>query len=111
MRPTPDPPDTGPGYVEHMTAIAPMKQHLHRRVARVEGQVRGIGRMIEDDRDCVDVLTQIGAAQAALDAVALGLLDDHIRRCLGDEDAGGPDVLTHDVMELVARLLQTRKNR
>ena len=111
MRPTPDPPDTGPGYGATMTVTAPLKQDLHRRVARVEGQVRGIGRMIEEDRDCVDVLTQIGATQAALDAVAFALLEDHVRRRLGEEDAGGPDVLTHDLMVPVARLLHTRKSR
>jgi len=61
-----------PGY-------AASKDELLRRLARVEGQVRGVTRMIEEDRYCIDVLTQIEAAEAALNKVALGLLDDHVR--------------------------------
>ena len=52
------------------------RDDLLRRLARVEGQVRGVGRMVEEDRHCIDVLTQISAVQAALDKVALGLVDD-----------------------------------
>jgi DNA-binding FrmR family transcriptional regulator len=52
------------------------------RLKRIEGQVRGVARMIEEDRYCIDILTQISAAQAALDKVALGLLDDHARHCM-----------------------------
>ncbi|MBA2566846.1 MAG: metal-sensitive transcriptional regulator, partial [Thermoleophilaceae bacterium] len=58
------------------------KDGLLKRLARIEGQVRGVTRMVEEDRYCVDVLTQISAAQAALDKVALGLLDDHARHCV-----------------------------
>src|SRR5436190_3069748 len=70
----------GPGY-------GATKNQLLRRLSRVEGQVRGISRMVEEDRYCIDVLTQISAAQAALDKVALGLLDDHARHCVVDADA------------------------
>ena len=62
------------------------KEQLLTRLRRVEGQVRGIEGMVEDDRYCIDVLTQISAVQAALDKVALGLLDDHARHCV----IGGP---------------------
>src|SRR5262249_29000955 len=55
------------------------KEQLLKRLARVEGQVRGVTRMVEDDRYCVDVLTQIEAAQAALNKIALGLDDDNVR--------------------------------
>ncbi|HEV2753698.1 MAG TPA: metal-sensitive transcriptional regulator, partial [Solirubrobacteraceae bacterium] len=55
------------------------KDQLNARLARIEGQVRGIQRMVDEDRYCIDVLTQISAVQAALDKVALGLLDDHAR--------------------------------
>jgi DNA-binding FrmR family transcriptional regulator len=64
-----------PGYHEK-------KEALQRRLARIEGQVRGVSRMVEADRYCIDVLTQIGAIEAALDRVALGLLDDHTRHCV-----------------------------
>ena len=52
------------------------KDQLQKRLARIEGQVRGVSKMVDDDRYCIDVLTQISAIQAALDKVALGLLDD-----------------------------------
>ena len=65
------------------------KEQLTKRLARIEGQVRGISRMVDDDRYCIDVLTQIGAIRAALDKVALGLLDGHARHCLVD-GGGGP---------------------
>jgi DNA-binding FrmR family transcriptional regulator len=58
------------------------KDRLLKRLSRVEGQVRGITRMIEEDRYCIDVLTQIQASEAALHGVALGLLDDHVRNCM-----------------------------
>ena len=58
------------------------KDQLLARLARVEGQIRGIEGMVRDDRYCIDILTQISAAQAALDKVALGLLDDHAHHCV-----------------------------
>lgn len=66
-----------PGYVERRT------DHLS-RLTKVEGQVRGIARMVEQDRYCIEVLTQIAAATKALQQVALGLLDDHLRHCVTD---------------------------
>jgi CsoR family transcriptional regulator, copper-sensing transcriptional repressor len=57
---------------------------LLNRLSRIEGQVRGVSRMVEEERYCIDVLTQIGAIEAALDKVALGLIDDHTRNCLAD---------------------------
>jgi len=67
------------------------KDQLLARLRRIEGQVRGIERMVVDDRYCIDVLTQISAAQAALDKVALGLLDEHARSCVlgGDRVEAG----------------------
>ena len=67
------------------------KDQLKDRLARIEGQVRGISRMVEEDRYCIDVLTQINAIQAALDRVALGLLDDHARHCLVGGHGGPTD--------------------
>jgi DNA-binding FrmR family transcriptional regulator len=62
--------------------VQPRKQALLSRLNRIEGQIKGIARMIEEDRYCVDVLTQISAASAAIDGVAMRLLDDHIRGCV-----------------------------
>ena len=62
----------------------PQKDALTRRMKRIEGQVRGIGKMIDDDKYCIDILTQISALNSALENVALGLLDDHLRHCVVD---------------------------
>lgn len=82
------------------------KDQLLKRLSRVEGQVRGVRGMVEDERYCIDVLTQIGAIQAALDKVALGLLDDHARHCVaraeGDEHAD----MTDELMAAVGRLMR-----
>ena len=86
------------------------KQALLKRLARVEGQVRGIARMVEDDRYCIDVLTQIGAVRAALDKVALGLLDGHVRHCVADAVVeGGPnaDERLTEATAAIARLLKS----
>src|SRR5438128_2877475 len=58
------------------------KDQLLNRLRRVEGQVRGLERMVEEERHCIDVVTQINAVQAALDKISLGLLDDHARHCM-----------------------------
>src|SRR3954451_5341254 len=73
-----------PGYSETKQA------HL-KRLRRVEGQVRGIARMVEEDQYCIDVLTQVSAATKALQAVALGLLDEHLSHCVVDAVAAGGD--------------------
>ncbi|MFT3796855.1 metal-sensitive transcriptional regulator [Microbacterium sp.] len=67
------------------------KEALQRRMNRVEGQVRGIARMIDDDRYCIDVLTQIAAVTSALESVALTLLDDHLGHCVTDAIHEGGD--------------------
>ena len=76
------------------------KDQLTKRLARIEGQIRGISKMVEDDRYCTDVLSQINAARAALDKVALGLLDGHARHCLMG-GGGGPDDPQEQVDELM----------
>ena len=83
------------------------KDQLLDRLARIEGQVRGVRRMVEDDRYCTDVLTQISAVQAALDKVALGLLDGHARHCLAGGHGGpdSPDAQADELMGAVGRLL------
>ena len=83
------------------------KDQLLARLRRVEGQVRGIERMVEDDRYCIDILTQISAIQAALDKVGLGLLDDHARHCMREGAAEGrSDEMTEEMMSAVGRLLR-----
>ncbi|MFL5896184.1 MAG: metal-sensitive transcriptional regulator, partial [Thermoleophilaceae bacterium] len=83
------------------------KDQLQKRLRRIEGQVRGIERMVDEDRYCIDVVTQITAVQAALDKVALGLLDDHAHHCVvGGKGAGEPDELTDELMGAVGRLLR-----
>jgi CsoR family transcriptional regulator, copper-sensing transcriptional repressor len=79
------------------------KRQLRDRLHRIDGQVRGIERMVDEDRYCIDVITQISAVQAALAKVALGILDGHTRHCL----AGHPtDEATDELMAAVARLVR-----
>lgn len=82
------------------------KDELIKRLRRVEGQVRGIERMVDDDRYCIDILTQISAIQAALDKVALGLLDDHARHCVMDAEGETRDERTAELMGAVGRLMR-----
>ncbi|MEA2901686.1 MAG: CsoR family transcriptional regulator, copper-sensing transcriptional repressor [Actinomycetota bacterium] len=86
------------------------KDDLLKRLRRVEGQVRGLQQMVEDGRYCIDVLTQISAATKALQSVAMGLLDDHLRHCVADAVAtGGPEAdrkLT-EATAAVARLIRS----
>jgi CsoR family transcriptional regulator, copper-sensing transcriptional repressor len=80
------------------------KEQLLKRLARVEGQVRGVTRMVEEERYCIDVLTQIEAAEAALDKIALGLLDDHVRHCM-QGGKGVSDERVDELMGAVGRLV------
>ena len=82
------------------------RDQLLKRLRRVEGQVRGVQGMVEEERYCIDVLTQIAAIQAALDKVALGLLDDHAHHCvLGARTAQERDEKTDELMAAVGRLM------
>jgi DNA-binding FrmR family transcriptional regulator len=82
------------------------KDQLLKRLRRIEGQVRGIEGMVDDDRYCIDVLTQISAVQAALDKVALGLLDEHAHHCvLGAQEDDRADK-TQELMAAVGRLMR-----
>lgn len=83
------------------------KEQLLSRLARIEGQVRGIAGMVEEDRYCTDVMAQINAARNALDKVALGLLDGHARHCLIGHGGGpaDPDAQVDELMTAVGRML------
>jgi DNA-binding FrmR family transcriptional regulator len=87
------------GYMED-------KGKLLKRLARVEGQVRGVSKMVEEERYCIDVLTQIGAIQAALDKVALGLLDEHTRHCVVEADGTERVEKVDELMAAVGRLVK-----
>jgi DNA-binding FrmR family transcriptional regulator len=82
------------------------KDQLQTRLRRIEGQVRGIERMVEEDRYCIDVLTQIAAIQAALDKVALGLLDGHAHTCVIGAEPQEQDARTAEMMAAVGRLMR-----
>ena len=82
------------------------KEDLLRRLARIKGQVGGVERMVENERYCIDVLTQIGAVQAALDKVALGLLDDHAHHCIIEAKDVDQHERTEELMAAVGRLMR-----
>ncbi|WP_184989395.1 metal-sensitive transcriptional regulator [Sphaerisporangium rubeum] len=86
------------------------KQAYLTRLRRIEGQIRGLQRMVEEDAYCIDVLTQVSAATRALQAVALGLLEDHIGHCVTDAiNAGGPEAeaKVKEASAAIARLVRS----
>ena len=94
-----------------MPGYSNTKDDTLKRLRRIEGQVRGLQRMVENDEYCIDVLTQVSAATKALQAVALGLLDAHMRHCVTDAIAGGPDsdgeAKVAEAMAAVGRLVRS----
>jgi DNA-binding FrmR family transcriptional regulator len=88
------------------------KDALIRRLRRIEGQVRGIERMVEEDRYCIDVLTQISAATTALESLAFVILDDHVNHCvahaLASGDSGAAEEKTRELLDAVHRFARTR---
>ena len=94
--------ETDPGYIDN-------KEQVKNRLRRIGGQIGGIERMVEEERYCIDILTQISAAQAAIDKVALALLDEHTRHCVvGAASAKDREEKTEEMMEAVGRLLKSR---
>jgi CsoR family transcriptional regulator, copper-sensing transcriptional repressor len=93
------------GYVADKAALV-------RRLHRIEGQVRGVERMVEDERYCIDILTQIAAVTTALESLAYEILDDHVEHCVaGALSAGDPDVAaekSRELLEAVHRFSRTR---
>jgi DNA-binding FrmR family transcriptional regulator len=88
------------------------KKKIGNRLHRIEGQVRGIERMVDEDRYCIDVLTQISAVSTALESLALQILDEHVKHCVagalatGDEAAAAEK--TDELLEAVQRFARTR---
>jgi CsoR family transcriptional regulator, copper-sensing transcriptional repressor len=89
---------------------SPQKENYAKRLRRIEGQVRGIAKMIENDEYCIDVLTQVSAATKALEAVALGLLDEHLRHCVTQAAAEGGAVADRKVAEASAAIARLVKS-
>jgi DNA-binding FrmR family transcriptional regulator len=84
------------------------KRALLGRLRRIEGQVRGLHRMVEDDAYCIDILTQISAATRALQAVAVGLLEDHLGHCVVDAAReGDPSAKVKEATDAIARLVRS----
>jgi CsoR family transcriptional regulator, copper-sensing transcriptional repressor len=92
---------TNPGYIEN-------KDELQNRLRRISGQVGGLERMIDEERYCIDILTQVSAIQAALDRVSLALLDDHARHCVIGATRENRDEMTEEMMGAVGRLIRSR---
>lgn len=92
---------TSPGYIDN-------KEALVKRVRRISGQIGGVERMITEERYCIDILTQISAAQAALDKVAVGLLEDHARHCVVGAEEANREEKTAEMMAAVSRLIKVR---
>lgn len=86
------------------------KEDLQRRLRRVEGQVQGLQRMVDQDRYCIDVLTQISAATKALQSVAVGLLEDHLRHCVAEAVAQGGREADDKVAEATAAVQRLLKS-
>ena len=85
------------GYTANADAV-------QKRLRRIEGQVRGLQRMVDEDAYCIDVLTQISAATKALQAVALGLIETHLSHCVADAIAGGGEQAEHKIAEASAAI-------
>ena len=93
-----------------MHGYTPDKDEYLKRLRRIEGQVRGLQKMVEDDKYCIDILTQVSAATKALQSVALGLLDDHLAHCVTEAAAEGGEVAAAKVREAsdaIARLVRS----
>ena len=97
---------------EHVHGYTKDKEALVKRLHRIEGQVRGIERMVEDDRYCIDVLTQISAVNTALDSLAFKILDEHVRHCVASALASGDEAdaqtKAEELLEAVHRFARTR---
>ena len=88
------------------------KDALIKRLHRIQGQVGGVERMVEEERYCIDILTQIGAVSTALESLALKLLDDHVNHCVANALASGDPAVAHakgqELLEAVERFARTR---
>jgi CsoR family transcriptional regulator, copper-sensing transcriptional repressor len=93
--------NTNPGYIDD-------KEELINRLRRIAGQVGGVERMVDEERYCIDILTQVAAIQAALGKVSLALLDDHARHCVVGATEENREEITDEMMGAVGRLIRAR---
>ena len=97
---------------KHVHGYTKDKAALVKRLHRIEGQVRGIEKMVEDDRYCIDVLTQIAAVNTALESLAFKILDEHVKHCVAGALASGDEeeaaVKSRELLEAVHRFTRTR---
>ncbi len=84
-----------------------IKHSINTRLRRIEGQVRGLQRMVSDDRYCIDILTQVSSVTRALQGVAVGLLDEHMRHCVMDAAARGDDSKVGEATAAIERLIRS----
>ena len=100
---------TPKGYSQKMPGYKSHKPQVQTRLRRIEGQIRGVQKMVDEDRYCIDVLTQVGAVKAALDAVALLLLQDHTEHCVVEAiQAGDGSQKVRELNEAVQCLVKGR---
>ena len=96
----------------HVHGYTKDKDALIKRLHRIEGQVRGIEKMVEDDRYCIDILTQIAAVNTALESLALKILDEHVRHCVAGALTSGDEAdaleKTEELLAAVQRFARTR---
>jgi DNA-binding FrmR family transcriptional regulator len=97
---------------EHVHGYHAEKDALIKRMHRIQGQVRGIEKMVEDDRYCIDILTQIGAVSTALESLAFKILDEHVRHCVAGALASGDEAeaqtKAEELLDAVHRFTKTR---
>jgi DNA-binding FrmR family transcriptional regulator len=97
---------------EHVHGYAKDKEALVKRLHRIEGQVRGIERMVEEDRYCIDILTQISAVATALESLGFKILDEHVRHCvagaIGSGDEQAASAKTEELLDAVQRFARAR---
>ena len=95
---------------DHHHGYITEKDRYLKRLGRIEGQARGISRMVDEEQYCIDILTQISALKSALDAVAVGLLDDHLRHCVVDAARAGDaeaDAKIAEATQAITRLVRS----
>lgn len=90
-----------------MAGYSADKDAILKRLKRVEGQVRGLQRMVEEDTYCIDVLTQVSAATKALQGVAMALLDEHVRHCVAHDVRQGSEEKIDEALDAIARLVKS----
>jgi CsoR family transcriptional regulator, copper-sensing transcriptional repressor len=94
---------------EHRHGYISSKDDYLRRLRRIEGQARGLQRMVDDEQYCIDILTQVSAMTKALQSVAIGLLEDHLGHCVADAlaDGGDAEAKVREASEAIARLVRS----